>query len=102
MKKRTICWGVAALAIIALVWMALAVAQLRNARSEFDRTRSPESNDFFSSASLVVWPSLRPLIKNPFRSDIRLYFDHIPKINRHSHDAWASNETGTWQLKIHN
>jgi len=60
---------------------------------------------FNQNSKLHFWLSLAPLLKNPFRQDIRLYFDHVPKINNYGPDAWAINETGKateWKLKIHN
>jgi hypothetical protein len=102
MKRKTISIGGTIVLAVALVWCGIAVARLRHTESEFAKARTSGSDEFFVSASLCAWQSLRPLIKNPFRSDIRLYFDHVPKINRGSHDAWASNETGEWRPKIHN
>ncbi len=101
-----------AITVLLVCWYGAASLRLLRAHSEFQSIRrtQPESlgypiseqAPFFASASLRFQHSVGPLIKNPSRSDIRLYFDREPKINRYSCDAWASNESGRWQLKIHN
>ena len=105
---------ITALAITVLLacWYGAASFRLLRAHSDFQRARQTQPDTlgypnsgmstFFASSSLRFGHSVGPLLKNPFRNDIRLYFDHKPKFNRLSEDAWASNETGVWQLKIHN
>lgn len=94
--------GVAAVAAVVFLWCGFAAVRLHYAVLDFARSRPPESETFFASASLCNWNSLCPLIRKPFRGDIRLYFVHEPKFNVHGKDAWASNERGSWELKIHN
>lgn len=88
--------------LIALAWCVTVFMRLRHAEFEFVRARPAGTEEFFSSARPAPWQTVRPLLLNPLRKDVRLYFNHHPKINRHSCDAWASNETGEWTVKIHN
>ncbi|MDF3131244.1 hypothetical protein P0Y35_18715 [Kiritimatiellaeota bacterium B1221] len=102
----------AALLTLLLAWSGIALVRLRNAQSDFEKEREnshpswshvkEESDKFFASASLCKWRSLRPLLKNPIRSDVRLYFVYLPRINNSQPNAWASNESGYWEWKIHN
>lgn len=101
LKGKTLPIGGAIVLAIILAWCGIAVGRLLHAKSDFAKDRGSESEEFFASASLRGRHSLRPLLRNPFRRDIRLYFDHEPKINPGSEDAWASNETGQWVFKIH-
>ena len=102
MKRNTIVILGASVCAILLCWGGIAAARLHRAQSGFAKTSPSQSDQFFASASLCTWRSLSPLIKNPFRKDIRLYFVHKPKINIDGIDAWASNERGSWELKLHN
>ena len=100
-----------AVAIAAVLdWCAIAMARLHHSHVAFREfaqdplafwPAEPQHHSFLASVSLQTWRSLRPLLKRPFRNDIRLYFVHEPRLNADGMDAWASNETGTWKLKIH-
>jgi hypothetical protein len=110
MKRKAYIVAIAVCALAAC-WIGAASLRLFTAHSEFQNIRktqpdslgypTSEQEPFFASASLRFQHSVGPLIKNPLRDDIRLYFDRDPKINRYSPDAWASNESGQWELKIH-
>ena len=64
--------------------------------------REGRTRFLLGAASLKTWRSLRPLIKNPSRKEVRLCFVHNPRLNVHGVDAWATTGTGRWELEIHN
>ncbi|MHC4251385.1 MAG: hypothetical protein ACYS9X_19880 [Planctomycetota bacterium] len=61
-----------------------------------------ELKDFFANAELALLRSASPLLRAPWRSDVRLYYLHNPRINTAGCDAWAYLGPEGPSVKIHN
>ncbi len=61
-----------------------------------------ELKGFFANAELAIAHSIAPLLKAPWRSDVRLYYLHNPRMNRFGYDAWAHVGPDGPSIKIHN
>lgn len=93
---------VASLACFAVLWTTVAEYRLLKAHGVLLEAKGRENAWFFVNASLDVGRSRGPLLKRPWRSDIRLYYIHEPRFSRNFCDAWAIQEdSGDWHFKIH-
>lgn len=102
----------AVIAVAVTVWVLGCVGRLTVACASFRSSLrdapqafgypADETQQFFKHSRLLRWRSLRPLLRRPWRADVRLNWQRRPPINRHGPDAHAIRRSdGAWQLKIH-
>lgn len=104
MKRRTKTRVVvfAVLLAIGAAWPAVASLRVVRAHAALVDAKASQHSQFFANADLDFLRSLGPVLKRPWRPDIRLYYLHSPRFSHNFCDAWAVCESsGEWYLKIH-
>jgi hypothetical protein len=104
-------WCLMVCSALILSWIGVAVVRLWLNQRDFRliaetlpmarEYRQQQQVAFFEAASLRVVKSLGPLLRVPWRSDVRLYFAHEPALLSHGEDAYAiKTDDGGWFLNI--
>ena len=87
-------------------WTSVAVSRLWDAHLGFIRAvSSGEAAEHGSfdpgNFDLAFQKALLPLLKRPWRADVRLYYVHRTRRTSNDHEAWASEDhSGRWECKV--
>lgn len=89
-------------ALLIVSWQHHALALQIQADHKRSGASQPELASFSQRYHLMVFRSIGPLLKRPFRHDVRLYYVRSPRFHTSGDDAWAVRERdGRWFYKIH-
>jgi len=96
--KRGVKLAIVGTSALVAVWIAQAFvivlvshARLRHVYDRYHETNpSIAEREKMTVSELRLFRSAGPLLKKPFRRDVRLYYGEF---------GWASKETGQWEVK---